>query len=111
MEIIIDSLNKKIEYSAFSHVDEIDLSATKKITQLIILDNNAIKNRKISDDELKALFETRHFIKTKKIFIHGRNASIDKKLLEGLGFNHFLTKPFLPEEFIELINANLGGRS
>lgn len=107
MDIIIKSINKKIDYKTLNFLSDLKSTPAAKPVQLLIVDHNAVENH----PETLDLIDSKQFSKSKKIFVHSRSVKINRDRLEQLGFTHFLTKPFLPEEFIELIHSSLGGKS
>ncbi|MBF0104760.1 MAG: hypothetical protein HQM16_05480 [Deltaproteobacteria bacterium] len=105
MEIIIKSINKKIDYKPLSSLKELSKAHYSRPVQIVIVDNNAVRGEKTSDTELFGAFESRYFVKSKKIFLHTRKDAIDRDLLERHGFGVFLVKPFLTEELIDIITT------
>ncbi|OVE80817.1 hypothetical protein BVY03_05405 [bacterium K02(2017)] len=105
---MIQSIKIKIDYHTHNNLSELNKLDLSKPVKLIIMDHNIIGSLKnLNESHLESL-TSKNFVKAKKILLHQRQANINHNLLKQFGFQHYLTKPFLANELIELINKYLG---
>lgn len=109
LEIIIKSIPKKLEYHVVSNLDDLQIAFFPKPIQLVIIDSNVLSENGFQEAEWD-LFKTSKLKASKKILIHARDTKFDLDKLKSVGVLQSLSKPFLPEELVEIINKQLGSK-
>lgn len=102
--LIMQSLPKKIEYTPLNTLEELEEALFSKAIHLILIDHNTIH-----PESSWAGLETKPLKTARKVFIHTRKTKLPHDL-EEVGFHQAVTKPFLTEELVELIENHLGGK-
>lgn len=101
------SMPQKVDFKTFDSIEEADQTFFPKITQLIVMDYNVLDKISGKNDKTR-LFTNKKLTASKAILLYNRKSHVDKDKYEKLGITHFIVKPFLPEELIELIKEKLG---
>ena len=107
MELIINAVPRRLGFESFDDLAAFKKAALLKTVHLIILDQNCLPEA-TAVAELDLLFSRKQFKAAKKIFIFSHGTKIDYDTFKNCGIQQFYTKPFLPEEFIEIISHHLG---
>jgi len=110
LEIIVKTLPKQIDYHTLSNFSDLNTNSLSKTIQLMIIDQNSLPSN-LKNDGLWSPLQSKYLKNAKKILINNRNDTIDQDFLKSLGFSQFLTKPFLTEELIDVLQKYLGGKT
>lgn len=114
LRLVLATLSQKTEYHAFgdlldAHNKSHGKGASPKPFTLMVIDLNAVHD--IPKMNVQNLLSQRLFRDAKKILVHMRDADIAPQEWMSFGFDGFLTKPFLPQEFLALVTKKAGGKS
>lgn len=102
MTLIVRSMPRKLHFTCFDSVAAAEHQYFTKPIQLVIVDKNALQNTTQKPFSQKALKNA------KTVLIHTREAHINREQLKEAGISDLLTKPFLAEELVEMIDNKLG---
>jgi DNA-binding NtrC family response regulator len=107
--LVVATLPQKVEYQSFDNLSAAQNQNHGKNFTLVMIDFNAVSDSPQTDTQ--AFLSQRGFRNAKKIMLHTRDSVINPQDWTPLGFNGFLTKPFLPQEFLTLVTKKLRGKS
>lgn len=107
--LVVATLPQKIEYQAFSDLSEAQSKNHGKTFTLVVIDFNAVND--LPKTNVQDFLSQRSFRDAKKILLHVRDAILNPSEWINLGFDGFLAKPFLPQEFLTLVTKKSGGKS
>lgn len=107
--LVVATLPQKTEYQAFDDLSEAQGKNHGKNFTLVMVDLNAVND--IPKMDVQTFLSQRGFRNAKKILLHVRDRTLNPSEWTDLGFDFFLTKPFLPQEFLTLVTKRSGGKS
>lgn len=102
MTLIVRSMPRKISFNCFDSVDAAEHQYFAKPIQLVIVDKNTLQ------DTTQKPFTQKALKNAKTVLIHTRDESVNREQFKNVGISDVLTKPFLAEELVELIDNKLG---
>lgn len=102
MTLIVRSMPRKINFNCFDSIDAAEHQYFAKPIHLAILDKNTLP------DTAQKLFTQKALKNAKTVLIHTRDEHINREQLKNAGIHDSLTKPFLAEELVEVIDNKLG---
>lgn len=105
--LVVATLPQKVEYQAFDDLSQTQGKNPGKNFTLVVIDFNAVND--IPKMDIQAFLSQRSFRSAKKILLHIRDTALSPLEWTNLGFDGFLTKPFLPQEFLTLVTKKMGG--
>lgn len=108
MELLIASVNKRVSLSCYTDFTVLRETPIAHTISLMIVDHNVFLLGG-SEHQLLQDLNRRFFKSARKILLHGREADFDAAHMRDAGFSHFLRKPFLPEELLQIMQASLKG--
>lgn len=102
MTLIVRSMPRKISFHCFDSVDAAEHQYFAKPIHLVIVDKNTLL------DTTQKPFTQKSLKNAKTLLIHTRDAPVNREQLKNTGISDLLTKPFLAEELVEMIDNKLG---
>lgn len=102
MTLIVKSIPRKMNFHCFDRIEDVNKNYFPKSVQLAIVDKNTLS------DASQKTFTPKAFRNAKIVLIHTRDFHPNREQLKTASISDFLTKPFLSEELVEMIENKLG---
>lgn len=107
LEMIIKTIPRKVDFIPYRDMAAVMRTYFPKTVQLVIMDYNAMP-KEDAEGVFQEVFSKKNLKQSKKVMIYSREAAIDHNKMKKLGVDYIYAKPFLPNEFIELVSKHLG---
>lgn len=106
MNLILPELQRKTSMQIATNLNKIDSGLAKKKWDLVVIDDSAFQDFEAVD--FKTFFINHKLQQTTKIAFQSPKQPLSPEVIEELGLLASHSKPFLPENLVQLLNTSLG---